>query len=326
MFLSKHYNQQPKITNMKKIILFVLMVFTISTYSQMKKNGTIYVDHPAINAVLSMNKAYNDGDIDKYASYLTDDFREIDGLISNKNDKGATKEELLSEIRWLRENTSYSSETLAQGTYPIALQIKDGDNNDVVRVEIREQMKLVYNETGVKIDEPINRLFFVNKENKIEKIIYYFDKTSVSEHRSSYSETENGIIYNHHKYINKVRNMVHAFEFHDYDKAYGFFRENATFRDINMPIGKFLSIEENKEYDKKFKEEFSVNSIDARGAPVYIHYEIGDKKVVQSYWNFSLTRKSDGKNIVLPVRYFHYFDEGLIIYTLTYYSTKLLED
>jgi len=52
----------------------------------------------------------------------------------------------------------------------------------------------------------------------------------------------------------------------------------------------------------------------------------GSSRVVQSYWNFSLTRKLDGKKIILPVHYMHYFDEGLIIFTLTYYSAKLLED
>ena len=310
---------------MKNIILFVLMVFTINTYSQKKKHGTIYIDHPAINAVLSMNKAYNDGDFTKAASYLSENFKEIDGLSSDKNN-AKTKETFMNEAGWFQENTSYFSLTLAQDDKPIAMQFNDDEYDNVTKVETREHMRLVYNETGVKMDKPINRHFFVNKKNKIEKIIYYFDRDEASEHRRSYSETTNGIIYNHHEYINKVRSMVHAFEFNDFDKGYSFFGKNAIFSDINIPHEKYFSIEEKKEKDKKFREKFSINSIDIRGAPGYFHYETGPKRVVQSYWDFSLTRKSDDKKIVLPVRYFHYFDEGLIIWTLTYYSAKLLED
>ena len=229
-------------------------------------------------------------------------------------------------VKWLNEKARYFSQTLAQDTYPIALQFKDGDNNDVVHVQASLHLKLVYPKTGVKVDMTMNILYIVNKENKIKTIIDYFDNTKLSEHGSSRTETTNGIIYNHHEYINKVRSMVHAFEFNDFDKGYSFFGKNAIFSDINIPNEKYFSIEEKKEKDKKFREEFSINSIDIRGAPVYFHYEIGPKRVVQSYWDFSLTRKSDGKKIVLPVRYFHYFDEGLIVFTLTYYSAKLLED
>ena len=327
MFLSKHYDQQPKITNMKKIILFALMVFTISTYSQKKKHGTIYIDHPAINAVLSMNKAYFDGDIEKYASYLADDFREIDGLSSKKNQKGKTKEELLSEAIWLQENTSYASQTLAQGTYPIALEFKDGDDNDVVHVLASEHMKGVSNKTGVKIDTPINNLYIVNKENKIEKIIFYIDKSIVNELFDSYNEAEAGTFYNHHEYINKVRRLVYAFEFNDAETAYGFYSKKALFWNINMPAGINFSIEENKENDIKFREKFVINSIDKMINPICLDFDEDDTKLVLSRWSVKLTRKSDDKNIELPLRLFHYFnDKGLIFFTEINYSDKLLED
>ena len=302
------------------------MVFTISTYSQKKKNGTIYNDHPAINAVLSMNKAYFDGDIEKYASYLADDFREIDGLSSKKNQKGKTKEELLSEAIWLQENTSYASQTLAQGTYPIALEFKDGDDNDVVHVLASEHMKGVFNKTGVKIDTPINNLYIVNKENKIEKIIFYFDKSLANEHFDSYKESEDGTIYNHHEYINKVRRLVHAFEFNDAEATNSFYSKKALFRDINMPAGKELTIEEMMESNRKFHELFSINSIDIVFPPIYLK-RVSLSTSVQSLWRVELTRKSDSKRIVLPLRLFHFFyDNGLIAYTEMIYSAKLLED
>ena len=299
------------------------MVFTISSYSQKKKNGTIYIDHPAINTVLSMNKAYNDGDIIKAASYLSENFKEIEGLSSDKNNF-KTKEDFLNSAGW-RDNLSYYSLTLAKDYKPITMQINNDEYDNVTRVEIQEQLRFVYKKTGVKVDKPLIRFYFVNKKNKIEKIIYYFNNNKVSEHYSSSFESENGIIYNHHEYINKVRNMVHAFEFNDFEKGYSFFGENAVFRDINSPK-KILDLEEYKSNDKKFREKFAINSIHSTGAPVYFHYMYGSKRVVQSYWNFSLTRKSDGKEIILPVHYMHYFKDGLIFFTMSYYSVKLLED
>lgn len=310
---------------MKKISLFVLMVFTISTYSQKKKHGTIYTEHPAINVVLSMQKASKDGDYEKAYSYLADDFIEIYGLSSNKNQKGRTKEAYMNEGKWLRKNISYFNLTPVQDTYLIALEFKDGDN-DVVHVQASKHMKLVYNKTGVKVDTPIDYLYVVNKENKIEKIIFNMDKAQVNEHFDSYRETEAGTFYNQHEYINKVRRLVYSYEFNDAETAYSFYSKRATFRDINMPYGKYLSIEENKVNDKKFKEQFLINSIDSK-IVYYNKFDNINTKLVQSKWEVKLTRKSDDKKIVLPLRLLHFFnDEGLIWYTEIIYSAKLLED
>ena len=312
---------------MKKIILFALMVFTISTYSQKKKNGTLYIDHPAINTVESMTKAFVEGDVDKVASYLADDFKYYNGLSSNKDDKGGTKENYLEGVKWWNEHYSYLSITRSEGAYPDALEYKDGDNDDVIWVQTWEHMKAVHNETGVKIDIPMHRLFSVNKENKITTEIRYFDSNVFSEINSSYVERENGTIYNHHEYINKVRSMVHAFENNDTEKGYSFYDEKARFSDITMPIGKSLSIEEDKEISKKMEEQFSINSIDVNGYPDYLNYGIGNLKVVQSWWTVRLTRKSDAKKIVLPMMLINYFnDEGLIINSMSYFNPKLFED
>ena len=43
---------------MKRFTIALLMMFTIITYSQKKKNGTIYNEHPAIDAVEALNKAF----------------------------------------------------------------------------------------------------------------------------------------------------------------------------------------------------------------------------------------------------------------------------
>ena len=75
-----------------------------------------------------------------------------------------------------------------------------------------------HKKTGVKVDTPLHRLFVVNKDNKIKTIIEYSNSSVGDEINQSFDDRENGTIYNHHEYINNVRNMVMAFENKDYIK------------------------------------------------------------------------------------------------------------
>jgi len=72
---------------------------------------------------------------------------------------------------------------------------------------------------------------------------------------------------------------------------------------------------------------FDVVSMDVTGYPDYLHYEMGNADVVLSWWDLRLIRKSDKKEISLPVFYIHYFnDKGKISSEMIYYSAKMLED
>jgi len=64
------------------------MLFTIITYSQKKKNGTVYNEHPAITMVEAMQQASIVGDTVKVAMYLADDFRYFDGTADNRDYEG----------------------------------------------------------------------------------------------------------------------------------------------------------------------------------------------------------------------------------------------
>jgi len=72
---------------MKKSVIILMMMFTIITYSQKKKNGTVYIDHPAIVAIEAMQQASISSDADKVASYLADDFKAFNGTNTNPNYK-----------------------------------------------------------------------------------------------------------------------------------------------------------------------------------------------------------------------------------------------
>ncbi len=73
-------------------------------------------------------------------------------------------------------------------------------------------------------------------------------------------------------------------------------------------------------------ENFEFTSIDVQGYPDYLNYELGDSKVVQSWWKVRMTRKSDKKKIVLPLFLIHNFnDEGKITSDIAYYSQTLMQ-
>ena len=53
---------------------------------------------------------------------------------------------------------------------------------------------------------------------------------------------------------------------------------------------------------------------------------MGNQKVVQSWWNFKMARKSDNKKIAMPILFVDTFnDDGMIVDEMAYYSDKLLE-
>lgn len=305
----------------------VLLMATCITYAQKKPNGTIYMEHPAITTVEAMTQAFVSGNTDKVASYLADDFKYYSGTSTNKDDKGMDKAAYLKTVKTWKDNIDYPSIARSKGAYPDALEYKDADQKDLVWVQTWEDIKGVQKETGVKIDRPIHRLFTVNKDNKIKMMINYSTSTVNDEINQSFADRTNGQIYNHHENINSVRKMIYAFENKDFDKAYKYYDDKATFIDINNPdINKQYTLAEQKENDKKMFEMYDLVSIDQVGYPDYLHYELDDARVVQSWWKIRLIRKSDKKNIVLPMMFIDTFDDkGKITNEIAYYSQKILE-
>lgn len=311
---------------MKKLTLILLMAVTMMSYSQKKKNGTIYSEHPAIDVVEDFQKAFISGDADKVMSYLADDYKWWNGTSSDKDAKPGTKEGAGKNTTWWKENIAYLSMERSGEAYPDAIEYKDAEQKDVVWVQTWDHLKGVHNETGVKIDMPMHRLYVVNADNKIETVIDYSDRTVWAELRQSFEPRENGTIYNHHDNINSVRRLMSALENNDMDKFYSFFDEKATFTNIHMaPDAKDLTLEEDKKGMKEMMDNFDITGIDVQGYPDYLNYGLGNAKVVQSWWKLRMTRKSDNKKIVMPLFLIHDFnDEGKIVGEGAYYSMALM--
>jgi hypothetical protein len=120
-----------------------------------------------------------------------------------------------------------------------------------------------------------------------------------------------------------MRKAVYSFLNGDLERSYSFYSENATFDDINE--AKTLSFDEIKARDQQFLSAWTFDSFDERGYPDYLEYDWNESKVVQSWWNFRMTRKSDGKKIVVPVMFIDDFNnEGKITSRSIYYNGGLL--
>ncbi len=306
---------------MKKGILWAFSLVLVMAYGQKEKNGTIYKEHDAIATVKAMEAAWVAGDSAKVASYLHDDFRSHNGSGTNKDAKGGTKANFAGGAKWWKENVAYLSLTPSPGAYPDALEYKDGQ----IWVQTWDNLKGVHEETGVKIEMPVHRMYRF-KDGLIDLALSYHNDAVYREVGESFDDRQNGIVWNHHDNINKVRRMVHAFEHGDIEKGYSYFDEKARFSNLETPRGESLSLEEAKANMKETMDKYEITSIDQVGYPDYVEYDLRDGRTVYSWWDIRLTRKSDQKKIVMPIMYAHDFnEEGKIMRSMAYMSSKWLD-
>ncbi|WP_179005090.1 nuclear transport factor 2 family protein [Winogradskyella forsetii] len=309
---------------MKKIVIVALMLSMFISNAQ-KKNGTVYIEHPAIEAVEAFVDASVAGDKEKMATYLTEDFKAYNGTSNRKNDEGMDKEAFLNNQMTYFNQLDYYDRATYPGAYPDAIEYKKDNENDEVWVQTWDVLKGVQKDTGVKIDAAAHRLYTLTKDNKIKMIISYGNDTVLNEIRSSFTVRKNGTIYNHHDNINTIRKAMYAFENADIEKCLSYYSEDATFYDINTTFGKSSTKSETRANWKQFLDTFEIESIEMIGYPDYLEYEMGNGREVLSWWNFLLIRKSDKKKLEVPFHLSNSFDaDGKIVSEMEYYSQTLL--
>lgn len=313
---------------MKKIALIALVFsIAITSYSQKKKNGTVYLEHPAIVMVEAMSQAYFAGDTVKVAGYLADDFKRWNGSSSNPYNEGTDRDQFIKNSAWWNENMSYLSVKRQRKAYPDAIEYKD-EEEDGIWVQTWDILKGMHSETGTKINTPYHCLYQIDKDNKIKSMTVYWNDNVFANIGRSFDDRKNGTIYDNHEYINSVKIAFSAFENGDLEKAYSFFADDATFTGPSYKPGdKSATLNEVKASNEAFLSMYTITAIDMRGYPDYLQYERGDNHLVQSWWVFRLIRKSDEKKFVLPAFYTHTFnDEGKIQNGASYINLKLLDD
>ena len=172
---------------------------------------------------------------------------------------------------------------------------------------------------------PLHRLFRINDNNQITTIITYDDGAVWRQMRDARSTRKNGVLYDEHENINTVRKMVAALEHGDADKAFSYFTEDARFSNLDMPRGETSTLTEEKEGFNNMLKNWTIDRIDIVGYPDYLEYERGNSKVVQSWWDVKMTRKSDKKKVTIPVLLIHDFnDDGKITREAGYYTLSAL--
>lgn len=217
---------------MKKIIVLVVACLSsFGMYAQKKTNGTIFIEHPAITVVENFHKTFVDGDVNKVASLVTDDFKSYDATDVSGVERD--KASLLKEVADWKDNYEYVSLTRSKGAYPDALEYKEDLQKGEIWVQTWEQIKGNHKKTGVKIDMPIHRAYILNKDLKIKAQFVYLNSRPFDQIFYSKSERKNGEIFINHENINTVRKMMAAFEHHDFDKYSNFYDESLKASDIN---------------------------------------------------------------------------------------------
>ncbi len=307
--------------------MLLILVFSgaLMVSAQKKGNGTIYIEHPAIDIIAEFEKAIVNGDSAKIAGFLTDSLKSYNGTTADFSLPSVDKKAYVSNIlRYSRELDYFTIEPVP-GSYPDALDYtKDNKNGDVV-VQNWSLIKGVHKTTGVKIDAAAQRIYYVTKDNKIKRIINYSNSKVLDEIGASETNRTNGKIYNHHDNINTVRKAMYALEKGDIDRYLGYFSDDVRFYDMNTEWGKTRTKAEEKASIRQFLNAFEIKSFDMVGYPDYLEYEMDNGREVLSWWKFNLVRKSDKKAILMPVHISNAFDEnGKIILETAYYSEAML--
>ena len=310
-----------------KITIFAMMIPFIG-FCQKKENGKIYIEHPAIDVVDAFTKAMVKGDTVAMSKMMTDDFKAQNVVTSTPFTERTGKAAYLNNaMRWFNQFDYYSIKAI-EGTYPDAFEYtKNPSDNNAVTVEVWDELKGVHKTTGVKANMYLHRSFNFTKDNKIRRVTNYINPEVANEIGRASAVRTNGIIYNQHENINKLRLMMAAAEHGDWDKYYGFYDKDATFYDINDMETKPHNLEAEKAGDKAIFDKFEIVSFEQTGYPDFMKYEIGgDDGTLYSWWNLHFRRKSDKKMIKVPMHYdMTVSKEGKIVNCISYYNAGLLK-
>jgi len=296
-----------------KLTTLLLVESTVLVFAQKKKNGTVYIDHPAIDVINQMYDAVNTNNLEVLNNLISDDFKGVWGDEMNKDREPATKKQFIDNIdSWNTKNRYYSLKS-GKNAYPDAIKYNDENFKDVTLVYCWEAISGVGGMTGVKFSQRRHTQYAVNSDNKISFSRSYMNQMPFVESWRSRNNLSDGKIYSNHTNINTVRKAMHALQYGNMDHFYEAFDENAKFDGLFSDWDdEDLSMEEFKSLQADFLNNYTIQSVDNKGIKYY-EFE-SQRGLVQSWWRLSIVRKSDSKVIVMPVMVNHRFnDEGKIV-------------
>ena len=297
---------------MKIKTLIVVLMICISLNAQKKKNGTIFIEHPAFDVVENLHSAMNSNDSDALSKLIADDFRGVAGDQMNKDAKPQTKAQFIQQVKNNHEISKYFNVRQSSNGYPDAVEYKD-ENFSGTWVYSWEYFTAVGGTTGIDYSQPRHTQYVVNKDNQIAFARYYLNQYPYSQTSNSQMEMKDGDVYSHHSNINTVRRFVKALQYNDDENLFVDFAENVNVNGLFNDWGSDpMNLDGLKSGFETFKSNYKINSMDNMWIK-FFKIE-SDSNFVQSWWRFSVTRKKDGKEIVFPVMFNHTFnDDGKIV-------------
>jgi hypothetical protein len=284
----------------------------ISLNAQKKKNGTIFIEHPAVDVVENLHSAMNSNDSDALSKIIADDFRGVAGDQMNKDAKPQTKAQFIQQVKNNHEISKYFNVRQSSNGYPGAVEYKD-ENFSGTWVYSWEYFTAVGGTTGIDYSQPRHTQYVVNKDNQIAFARYYLNQYPYSQTSNSQMVMKDGDVYSHHSNINTVRRFIKALQYNDDENLFVDFAENVNVNGLFNDWGSDpMNLDGLKSGFETFKSNYKINSMDNMWIK-FFKIE-SDSNFVQSWWRFSVTRKKDGKEIVFPVMFNHTFnDDGKIV-------------
>jgi len=286
---------------------------SVSLNAQKKKNGNIFIKHPAIDVIENLYSAMNSNDSIALSKIIADNFKGVAGEQMNKDAEPQTKAEFIQQVKNNHAISRYYNIRKTSTGYPDAIEYKDEDFAGVTWIYSWEYFTAVGGTTGIDYSQPRHTQYVVNEDNQIAFARYYLNQWPYTQTSKSQKEMKDGDVYSHHPNINTVRRFVKALQYDDDKNLFIDFAENVNVNGLFNDWGNDpMNLDGLKDGFKNFKSNYKINSMDN----MWIRYfEIeSDSNFVQSWWRVSVTRKKDGKKIVFPVMFNHNFnDDGKIV-------------
>ena len=299
---------------MKNLIQIIMMLFVVTSFSQKKANGKIYIEHPALEIAKKFDKAFVKGDLETIKSLVAEDFVWRNG--SMRGTRG-TLQQLLNRSSYLSKNI-VNFEISHRGTaYPDAFEYKEDKSVDV---KTYTWLTGYDKNTGVELNMPRNSNFRMSEDGKkIAWMSVMDDQLLWNKAYDAYETKKNGILYKDHSYISKVRLLIQAYQAMDFEKVKSIYNESTRFYDVmNSGIDEFKTLEEEFSSIDEYMNKYEILDIRESGFPDALDYE-GNGAVVISWWVFTFKNKKSGNISRIMQHMHHSFNENGDIVREDYY-------
>jgi len=155
---------------MKKLLFVALMTITVPAWAQtIEKNGTIYKQHPLIDATNAIGALYQKGDVEGMAKYYADTAK----FYAPGSDKPLNLAQQKTE--WQTEFATWDQIKLTVQGYP--------DGLDYTKEGFTVQTWFAFSAVSKKTKKAAktNMVLFLNfnKDGKISGSVIYYDPTSL---------------------------------------------------------------------------------------------------------------------------------------------------